>query len=279
MAASNQLTTLDAVKPWVAATTDSDNALLTRLIGSASRFLLNYLERPTLFQNVFTDVYDGVGNTRQVLRNWPVISVSSVTVDYQTIMPFTVPPQPTPYSNQYGNGWVLDAWDGFPPGRAQAVDLRGYRFCRGNSNVQIVYTAGFVIQNEAQTVPSDGGEVDVNAPNGSWAVDQGVTYASSGVAFTPVSGIPSVGQYNVTAGAYTFSAGDANAAVLISYSYVPADIEDACITLVGERYKYKGRIGEISKTLGGQETMSYSQKDIPDYLKTMLQPYKRVVLV
>jgi hypothetical protein len=276
----NSLTTLDNVKAWANVSSSNDDLLLTRLIGSASRGILSYLQRPTLFQNVFSDVYDGVGNSRQILRHWPVLSVASVTVDYQTIVQYQVPQQPTPYYTQYGCGWVLEPWDGYPPGRPQAVDLRGFRFCRGNSNVQIVYTAGFVVQNEAQTVPASSVySVAVNAPNGNWAVDQGVTYASSGTALTPVASAPAQGQYSVAAGLYTFNAADASQAVLISYSYIPSDIEDACITLVGERYSYKNRIGTVSKSLGGQETVSYSQKDMPDFIKTTLRPYRRVILV
>ena len=147
MTASNQLTTLTNAKNWSGVTTTNDDALLTRLIGSASRFLLNYLQRPTLFQNTFTEVYDGVGNRVQMLRNWPVLSISSLIIGMQTI-----PAAPSPTTG-YGCGYVLDPWDGFPPGRPQALTLRGYEFWRGNSNVEVTYTAGFVVQNESHTVP------------------------------------------------------------------------------------------------------------------------------
>lgn len=272
----NNLTTLANAKAWAGVTTTNDDALLTRLIASASRFILSYLQRPTLFQYIFSDVYDGVGNRVQILRNWPVLSIASLTIGAQTI---TAAPSP---STGYGCGYVLDPWDGFPPGRPQALTLRGHEFRRGNSNVQVVYTVGFVVQNEAQTVPGSVYQVTPNAPNGSFAADQGVTYAN-GTALTPItSGTPATGQYLAPTAAnafYQFAAGDANAAVLISYSYIPSDIEDACIELVGERYSYKGRIGTVSKSLGGQETMSYSQKDMPDFIKTLLQPYRRVILV
>jgi hypothetical protein len=49
---------------------------------------------------------------------------------------------------------------------------------------------------------------------------------------------------------YQFSAADVGASVLLSYSYVPSDIEDACVTMVGDRYKAKDRIGYVSKSLG-----------------------------
>jgi hypothetical protein len=177
---------------------------------------------------------------------------------------------------------VLEPWDGFPPGRPQALSLRGYEFWRGYSNVNVTYTAGFVIQSEAQTVPNGSNyQVIPNAPNGNFAVDQGVTYAN-GTALTPVGSSPTQGQYVPPSGLnnyYQFAAADAGASVLLSYSYIPADIEHACITMVGERYSYKSRPGQVSKSLGGQETMSYSQKDMPDFIRTLLQPYRRTILV
>ena len=279
----NRLVDLERVKDWVGATSNSDDLLLTRLIDGVSRFILSYLQRPTLFQNTFTDIYDGYGTNRQALRNWPVINVSSVTIGFNEVAPFQVPPIVTPYT-LIGVGYVFDPWDGYPPGRTQFVSLRGYYFARGNSNVQIVYESGFVVQNESQTVPSGTNNVlAVNAPNGSWAVDQGVTYVTSGLPLTAVPYNPStslsVGQYMVSRGNYYFATADASAAVLISYSYVPADIEQVAMEMVAERYSYKNRVGLISKTLAGNETMSYSQKSMPDFLASILQPYRKVIPV
>ena len=89
---------------------------------------------------------------------------------------------------------------------------------------------------------------------------------------------PTIGQYAVSGGVYTFSAADQNAAILLSYSFIPPDLEQACIELVAERYRYRGRIGEKAKTLGGQETTSYLITDLPPAVKMMLDPYKRVFL-
>jgi Phage gp6-like head-tail connector protein len=270
---NNNLTSLANVKSWANVTTSNDDALLTLEIGSVSRFLLSYLQRPTLFQNVFSEEYDGVGNRRQLLRNWPVLSVASLIIGTQTISALP--------SNGQGCGYVLEPWDGFPPGRPQAISLRGYEFWRGFSNVQVMYTSGFVVQKEAQTVPGMGYQVTPNAPSGSFAVDQGVTYAN-GTALTAVASSPAPGQYIAPTAVnafYQFAAGDANAQVLLSYSYIPADIEQACFELVAERYRYRNRIGELSKSLNGQETTSFSQKDMPDFIRTLLQPYKKVIPV
>jgi hypothetical protein len=52
-----------------------------------------------------------------------------------------------------------------------------------------------------------------------FVADQGVVYAATGLPMKAVASSPSVGQYTVAAGVYTFSTADAAAAVLISYSY------------------------------------------------------------
>lgn len=261
------LTSLDSVKAWAGVVLPADDQLLYRLIGQVSRSILSYLERPTLFQQTYTDYYDGSGSRRQILRRWPVLSVSSLTVNGSAISA----------SSSYGQaGFSLEPWDGFPPGRQQALDLCGYDFCRGLNNVAVGYTAGYVVQREAQTVPSSTPyAVAVNAPYGSWGADVGVTYAN-GTALTAVSGNPSQGQYSVSKGIYSFAAADANQAVLISYSFVPADIEQACNDTVAEIYRYKDRIGEKTKSLGGQESVSFDTTRLTAFTKQQLQPYKRV---
>lgn len=71
--------------------------------------------------------------------------------------------------------------------------------------------------------------------------------------------------------------------VVISYTagYVtaPADVQQACTELVGEAYKRRERIGQTSKTLGGQETVAFSQKDMNEAVRTALASYRNTVPV
>jgi Phage gp6-like head-tail connector protein len=60
------------------------------------------------------------------------------------------------------------------------------------------------------------------------------------------------------------------------YGTVPPDLAQACIELVALRYRERTRIGEISKSIGGAETTSYSQKDMSDSIKTLIQQYRIV---
>jgi hypothetical protein len=73
----------------------------------------------------YTDTVSGNGGTRVTLEEYPVISVTSVTVNDQVI-----PARP----NTSSQGWVL---------RADAVELVGYVFAEGVANVVIVYSAGY----------------------------------------------------------------------------------------------------------------------------------------
>jgi hypothetical protein len=42
------------------------------------------------------------------------------------------------------------------------------------------------------------------------------------------------------------------------------------------RYRERTRIGEVSRSLGGAETVAYAQKDMSDPIKTLLEQYRLV---
>lgn len=77
---------------------------------------------------------------------------------------------------------------------------------------------------------------------------------------------------------YVFTQGIQNVAFSYTAGYpqTPAEIAQACIELVALRYRERTRIGEISKSLGGGETVSYSQKDMSASIATLLQQYRVV---
>ncbi len=78
---------------------------------------------------------------------------------------------------------------------------------------------------------------------------------------------------------YAFHRGSQNVQVSYSagYAAIPLEIEQATIELVGYRYRKRSRIGEASRSLGGQATASFSQKDMPDGIKSILAKYQRVM--
>jgi len=104
--------------------------------------------------------------------------------------------------------------------------------------------------------------------------------APTGEALTVVKGAPAVGQYSLTAGSgnYTFNAADNGESVILSYGYIPADIANAAAQWVSELVSYQGRIGLRSKSLGGQETISYLVNAMPPMVQAALWPYRKVIL-
>jgi hypothetical protein len=192
--AAVDLTTPAAVQAWLGV--DCGDALLQALVTGASTLICNYTGRASFQVVTVTDLYDGNGKDWQLLRQWPVQSITSIT-----FLDGSPAPSAAAAGVPLNNGWQLEA--PLPAGGNQRLSLFGYRFPRGRSNVQVVYEAG--------------------------------------------------------------------------YTAVPADVAQACVELAGEAYSRKDRIGTVSKTLGGQETVSFSQKDMNESIRTTLAAYVRRV--
>lgn len=273
--ATGDLTTLANVKTFLAlGTSTADDATLTRFVHEHSRAILDYLQRPSLVSTAFQEMRDGKGTSSAFLPNWPVTSVQSVVIDGKF-----QPPAPTLNGVPIGPGFFLEPWDGCSAGGPQKLSIIGGRcgFSVGCMNILIAYTAGYLVSAEAQTVP-DAAPYQLTALQdlGPWSADGGVAYAN-GTQFVTVPSAPGQGQYSVAAGVYTFNAADAGQAVILAYSYTPATVEDACISWIAERYKYRGRIGVRSKAIGDGQTESYDLSDVPAYIKTQLQQYRKVL--
>lgn len=274
--AAGDLTTLDSVKTWLGRTDSNSDAMLSSLITRASRQILSHLERGTILPHTTDEVRDGTGGTTLVLRQWPVTSVESVMIDGRTV-------PPCQSGSGDGHGWTLEPWDGVPPGRPQALALHGLQFgvaapgARTSQRVLVSYTAGYQVTNEAQMV--SGGTITALAPYGAFAAAITVAYAD-GVPLVAVTGSPAQGEYALSApGVFVFNAADEGAPILLAYAFVPAELADACIELVAERFKYSERIGERSHSLGGNETVSFDTTRLTPLVAGMLQPFRRTIPV
>jgi hypothetical protein len=263
------LVSLAQLKAHLGVQSSGDDILLGNLIKQISRAIRGYINRPIIWPRDVVDIVDGNGRTKLQLRNWPVISVSSVLVDGQSI-----PQALTPLSA----GWTLEAADDEPPGAMQTIFLRGSAFSRGWQNVAISYRAGYQVSNEACIAPASAPFV-VNAvqPCGAYVCDAGVTY-SDGVALTRVAANPAQGQYALDGlGGYFLSAADAGRALSLNYGFTPADLAGCALEWAADRYRYRERIGMTSKSLGGQETTAFRITAMPDYVATALRSYARVI--
>ena len=100
-------------------------------------------------------------------------------------------------------------------------------------------------------------------------VVDGVLMPARGYLFTPT-------QLVIRGYAVPRKAGCVTLQYTAGYVVPPADLSQACIELVALRYRERGRIGEVAKAIGGGQTVSYSQKDMSDWIKSLIQQYRRV---
>lgn len=272
---ATDLTTLTAVKAWLGLTTTASDAVLMPLVSSVSRAIYSLMQRPSILPAAYSEVFNGNGSDRLFLKNWPLISISAMSMDGATVQQAPA----LPGSPVSGYGWVLESVDPTPPSRPSNVYLRGARFQRGLQNVAVSYRAGYQISAEPAIAPATSPwQVTAQQPFGAWASDAGVSYAN-GTALTAVnSGTPAQGQYAVSAGVYTFAETDAGAALLISYGFAPADLAQAALEWIAYRFRASEHIGVRSKSLGGQEVVGYETGAAPDFVLNAVQPFKRVAL-
>lgn len=261
---TERLTTLSQVKDYLDITDENSDSVLTRLIVAASQFVITWIGRDSFGVRSYTQNFRGNGKTSAMLLNWPVRSISSVGIAGSVVGASVL--------GNYGNpasGYVVsDVRFG-----QQQLDLYGYNFWQGAPS-QVIYTAGFQTS-QTVTIPASPFQVTPTG-GGQWIADIGVTI--DGVVAVKVDENPTAGEYAVDEwGTYTFAGDATDAEAVITYDYVPFDVSFAVTELIGEWYKRKDRIGILSKTLGGQETVTFSQKDMSDSIRCVLQPYANVV--
>lgn len=280
---NTDLTTVAAVKEWMGTSASSSaDAVVARTISGVSGQIRAYLSRSNLLSRSVIEFRNGTGTTGLMLREWPVTSVESVVVSGQTVSMVSGGDITEDFGPEL-SGWTIPPWDGTPPGEPCVLQLSGgSTFTQGINNVRVQYTAGYAVLNEAAQVPSSSSYVvSVQAPWGPWFGDIGVSYTSTGLPLTLVASNPGAGEYALGSvdGDYEFSSADAGEYILISYSYVPAAIFQAATEVTSERLVYRTRIGLLSKSLGGQESMSYDTSGLPDYARSMIDPFKSVLIL
>ena len=142
MPAAADLTTYDLVKAWCAipAANTADDTLFARLTTAASVSVQTYIGR-NIPVTSYTETYNGNARSAILLRNAPIVSVTSVMVDNYTIPQATALP---------GAGWRFDSMfvylDGYGYNR---TDGGASTYNKGVQNVVIAYSAGYA------TVPFD----------------------------------------------------------------------------------------------------------------------------
>ena len=111
---------------------------------------------------------------------------------------------------------------------------------------------------EAASVPASSPYSYTTSFHATFLADQGVVYAATALPLKQGASGPTVGQYSVSAGVYTFAAGDAGAAVLISYSYaVTSSGESIAVAsqLIGPTVTFSANLFATDPTTGKQFSM------------------------
>ncbi|GAB7388993.1 hypothetical protein BSNK01_28310 [Bacillaceae bacterium] len=120
------LTSLDKAKRYLKIESNEHDELIQDLITAASTAIETYTSR-IFVQKSYTELYDGKGLNYLVLRQAPIVSVSEVKIDDQTL--------PAEDYAFYAETGVLRRKTGFWP--------------EGVQNIEVSYTAGY------STVPPD----------------------------------------------------------------------------------------------------------------------------
>jgi hypothetical protein len=272
---SPDLTTLARVKSWLGITTEDSDASLAALIQAVSTFLYDYIDLPTVVVSSYSELRDSQGHSWIKPNNWPLLTFESLLYGGITV-------NQESSGNPAGPGFLI-TYPNRNIGRAR-VTVQGYAcFPRGKNVLTLNYTAGFqqidtktiinVYNNDEPPVAVSGTVVLSQM----WAADGGVVDAITEVPYTLVTSAPAVGEYTVSElGVYGFNLADVGESVTITYSYVPADLAQAATELVGATFRSADHIGVKSKSLGGQETVSYFQNQITPSMRMMIQPYMKV---
>jgi hypothetical protein len=130
---TERLTTLSQVKDYLEIQTDESDSFLTRLIDSASQFVLTWIGRDTFGLRSYTQNFRGTGRPSVMLFNWPVKSVTSVGIAGSAVAASPIGNLGNPSS-----GYVVsDVRFG-----QQQINLYGYNFWSGAPS-QVIYSAGF----------------------------------------------------------------------------------------------------------------------------------------
>jgi hypothetical protein len=303
------LTTVTAVNGILTQGPTVDSAVIAAFITNYSQSILTRTGRSYLSGiRSYSERYNGSGSETQALKNYPIRSVASLTVNGVTI------PQSPDFIQ---SGWVIDetgsqaflslvggnqggGWgagnDRWAPhanwgsyGNAPPLGQTPYRFAQGIQNVAVQYAAGYSneIVGEAQTVPAGPGPYTIAASNpASFYQDNGVTL-TDGTPLTPVTGSPGPLEYNAPVfgvapwGVYTFNAAQASAAVLLNYEYgsPPYDLQEAAGRLVALQYRRRAWIGQNSQVQPGVGTTAYLQMEMDLMTSGIIDRYRNRMVV
>jgi len=123
--AAGDLVTLTQAYAWLGITAGSDDTNLQFAISAYSQLISTWCSR-NFAQASYSEVYDGHGGSRLMVRNWPITAVSALSINGQSVSLANGP---------LGSGYLFND--------RSVVMNDCNQFWRGFQNIAISYTAGF----------------------------------------------------------------------------------------------------------------------------------------
>jgi hypothetical protein len=250
------LTTLAAVKAFLALTTTAQDALISSLIPRESRTIEAWTGRRFPAVTNTLRRLNGTGTSRLTLPDTPILSISHLSIDGDEI---------PASADGVDAGYVHDD---------TTIYLIGYSFPQRAQCVVCSWLAGYV-ESETDFIPAGNTPTLTPSNGGTASVNISVTDVGADALMTQVGNAPVAGQYSFAAGVYTFNAANSGNQVTMAYQYVPGPVEQACIEMIGIDLKQRDNLGVRSKTLAN-ESISYSDRGMSASAREMLQPFRKV---
>ncbi len=252
------------ISPPLSGTTASD-PVLAALISGVSRSIEAYLGREMMAQS-WTEMRNGTGQERLAVRHFPIIGVTSVTVQTQAVPAAGVPPTASWGGYTFDDRFIYIG-GGFASGPR--------RFVRGMQNVQVVYSAGYITP----------GMIAVAALPG-WAASQAYAanaeIVAAGYVFTTAAGgtsgaaapdWPEQLGASVADGTVTWQCTAGAVGLFAGAELLPDGIKVAAMQQVALTFKQRTRVGD-SGTGEGPQRVSYMNQALHPTTLAMLDPYR-----
>lgn len=126
----NNLSTLTSAKAYMKKTDDRDNALLQVLVGQASEMIQTYTKRDFTAVTYTDEKYDGNGDKKLYLKNFPIFSTPAVVVKLYD--PYT---DTDLYTYTVNLEYIVYEEEGY-------IHMWG-GWMKGHQNFKITYKAGY----------------------------------------------------------------------------------------------------------------------------------------
>jgi hypothetical protein len=268
MANPRDLTSLGDVKAFISppltGTTAAD-PVLAALISGVSRSIEAHLGRELMAQQ-WTETRNGTGQERLALKQFPIIGVTSVTVETQAIPAAGRPPAAS-WGGYTFDERIVYLGGGFVSGPR--------RFARGAQNVQVVYSAGYITPGMIAVAGLPGWAASTAYAANAQVLAAGYVFTASsgGTSGASLPDWPQQLGASVTDGGVTWQCVAEAVALVAGAQLLPDGITVAAMQQVALTFKQRTRVGDSGSGEGPQR-VSYMNLALHPTTVTMLDPYR-----